>query len=443
MTLKVDYYTSLLRAVGGLDRDAYAARGAIYEREHKALMRLLFSADPPHSQAEIEKEQLAFRDAVRRVEFGDDEHQIPLVPLGESHQVFPPRAAPLAAAPASVIPLPATRTTATPATVRRATVLPAPGPAIPATAPPAPAAPAIASPAIAPPTPARVPELDWSSAEPPVDPQDDPADEIDPRQSASAVEPELALEPDAIRPAAPGVERDHAARKRKPISGLLLRRAVLAVVLLGLGAVGYGYATGDLDLPWLTELVGDGTLLQLGREPDAQQAIVIDGDVSNPDAIRAAGKAVWRLRTESAEAPGAATTTVLQLDLEIPQRRLAMTMSMRREAAGSAMSHLIELRFLREDRAPDGDIANIGGLFMTTAEWTRRAPLSGRVVRVAPGVFLFGLAGLETDREQNLRSLQELAWMVIPLAYRNGARGFLAVEKGAAGERVINEVLAK
>ena len=55
MALKVDYYTSLLRAVGDLDRDAYAARGAIYEREHKALMRLLYSADPPRSEAEIER----------------------------------------------------------------------------------------------------------------------------------------------------------------------------------------------------------------------------------------------------------------------------------------------------------------------------------------------------------------------------------------------------
>jgi hypothetical protein len=273
MALKVDYYASLLRAVSGLDRDD-AARGAIYEREHKALLRLLFSADPPRSEVEIESEQLAFREAVRKVEFGDDEHQISLVPLGESHQVVPTRAAP--------------------------------GPAIPA----------IAS-AIAPPTLPRAPERAWS-AQPPVDPQDDPAEEIDPGQSAATVDSKLALAPDSIRPAAPGVDSDHAARKprHKPI----LRRAVLAVVLLGLGAVGYGYATGDLDLPWLTELVGDGTLLQLGRDPNAQQAIVIDGDVGNPDAARAAGKAVWRMRTEAAEAQDAATTTVLQLDLEIPER---------------------------------------------------------------------------------------------------------------------------
>src|SRR3954454_22538036 len=95
MALKVDYYTSLLRAVGDLDRDAYAARGAIYEREHKALMRLLFSADPPRSEAEIEREQAAFREAVRRVEFGNDENDITLAPFS-----VPPRPIPVPSATA-------------------------------------------------------------------------------------------------------------------------------------------------------------------------------------------------------------------------------------------------------------------------------------------------------------------------------------------------------
>ena len=68
--------------------------------------------------------------------------------------------------------------------------------------------------------------------------------------------------------------------------------------------------------------------------------------------------------------------------------------------------------------------------------------LTGRVMRVAPGVFLFGLVGSDSDREQNLRYLKELAWFDIPLIYRNGFGWRPAVEKGAAGERAINEALA-
>src|SRR5262249_56120202 len=71
MLLKVDHYTSLARAVGRLDRDSYEARGAIYDRALAALVKRLNAAEPPYAQADIDMELLAFREAVRRVEFGD------------------------------------------------------------------------------------------------------------------------------------------------------------------------------------------------------------------------------------------------------------------------------------------------------------------------------------------------------------------------------------
>jgi hypothetical protein len=75
MLLKVDHYTSLARAVGRLDRDSYEARGAIYDRALAALVKRLNAADPPYAQADIDMELLAFREAVRRVEFGDLDEQ--------------------------------------------------------------------------------------------------------------------------------------------------------------------------------------------------------------------------------------------------------------------------------------------------------------------------------------------------------------------------------
>ena len=56
-----------------------------------------------------------------------------------------------------------------------------------------------------------------------------------------------------------------------------------------------------------------------------------------------------------------------------------------------------------------------------------------------PGVFLFGLAGNKKAREDNLRILRELTWMDIPIGYQNGLQALLAIEKGAAGERAINQ----
>jgi hypothetical protein len=105
------------------------------------------------------------------------------------------------------------------------------------------------------------------------------------------------------------------------------------------------------------------------------------------------------------------------------------------------MTHLFEFRFLRDDKEPDPDIVNIAAPFTTTAEMERPNILVGQVVNVTPGVFLFGLSGEAAARERNLRNLQDLPWIGIPIGYRNGVAGLLVVEKGVDGQRAISEAL--
>src|SRR5215472_16683434 len=69
MPQKVNYYAVLSRAVSTLERDAFGARGAIYDREHRAMLRRLALADPRCTEEEIAEEEQAFRDAIRRIEF--------------------------------------------------------------------------------------------------------------------------------------------------------------------------------------------------------------------------------------------------------------------------------------------------------------------------------------------------------------------------------------
>jgi hypothetical protein len=116
---------------------------------------------------------------------------------------------------------------------------------------------------------------------------------------------------------------------------------------------------------------------------------------------------------------------------------------MRREPAGSSMSHLFEIRFVGDDGQPDRDISNIAGIVMTSADMSRPSSLAGHVVNVTPGVFMLGLSGLPNDREQNLRRLTEFPWAGIPFSYRNGSAGVLTFEKGDAGNKIINEALSR
>ena len=105
------------------------------------------------------------------------------------------------------------------------------------------------------------------------------------------------------------------------------------------------------------------------------------------------------------------------------------------------MSHLFEIRFIGADRQIDPDITSIAGIVMTSADMTRPDSLTGHVVTVKPGVFIFGLSGLPNDREQNMRRLTEFPWIGIPISYSNGAGGVIAFEKGEEGDKVINEAL--
>jgi hypothetical protein len=72
MGLDLDPYTVLSRAVASIDRDSYAVRFAIYDKEHKLLLQRLASASPTLSNADIAREEQAFRDAIRKIEFGDN-----------------------------------------------------------------------------------------------------------------------------------------------------------------------------------------------------------------------------------------------------------------------------------------------------------------------------------------------------------------------------------
>jgi hypothetical protein len=90
MLPNVDHFTPLSRAVASIDRDSYAARFAVYDREYQALLRRLTTADSPVSDADIAREQQAFRDAVRRIEFADADDEPTLVPQDEPVAEAPP-----------------------------------------------------------------------------------------------------------------------------------------------------------------------------------------------------------------------------------------------------------------------------------------------------------------------------------------------------------------
>src|SRR5882672_5292304 len=171
----------------------------------------------------------------------------------------------------------------------------------------------------------------------------------------------------------------------------------------------------------------------------AQRVVLYEEDPNDPQGKRFVGSAIWRTESVS-PGPGQAAEVAVRADVEIPERRIAMTWSLRRNSDPNLpASHTVEIMFRLPQDFPSGGVSNVPGILMKQAEQSRGTPLSGLAVKVTTGFFLIGLSSTEGDRERNVQLLKERAWFDIPVVYGNNRRAILALEKGTPGERAFEE----
>ena len=389
MVQRVDYYTLLSRAVESLERDAYAARGVVYDREHKALLKRLISSPAPCTDADIAREERAFRDAIRRIEFPDHGVQAPSTPRREPQAAWPGSSRDKARA------------------LRRESP--------------------------------RPPAVDPERA-PPGEPGRESGRE--PRQRRDAGYEETNRRPfglEAQRRTTQQEEPNQNGEERKSRSLVRLATVYLLVTaaVLGAGALGYAYLVGAIDLSGFSGFsLGSGQAV-----PPSQRAILYEGGQGGGTGRPVEGKAVWRTRTET---NGGKPDTIVTLDAEIPDQHIALTMTLSHIGdAGASMSHLLEMRFAKPEELPFGGISRISNIAMKGAETGSGESLVGTSINIAPGHFMFGLLGVEDVVRQNVQRLRTQNWLDITLIFANGAAYTLTIEKGASGERAVNEALAK
>ena len=168
----------------------------------------------------------------------------------------------------------------------------------------------------------------------------------------------------------------------------------------------------------------------------AQKVVLYEEDPADPNGKRFVGSAIWRTETVT-PGPGQPAELAIRADVEVPERKLAMTWSLRRNTdKGLPASHTVEIMFKLPTDFPSGGISNVPGILMKQAEQTRGVPLAGLAVKVTNGFYLIGLSNVDTDRERNLQLLKERGWFDIPVVYNNNRRAILAMEKGSPGDRV-------
>ncbi len=190
--------------------------------------------------------------------------------------------------------------------------------------------------------------------------------------------------------------------------------------------------------PKIADRVGQSNLTDQ-IAPIAQRVVLYDEDPAEPKGKQYTGTVVWRLEPIKG-ANNQPSDLAIRADVDIPDRKMKMTMSFRRNTdTALPASHTAELTFVFAGEAGANPVSNVPGILMKSNEQARGTPLAGLAVKVTDGFFLVGLSNVEADRVRNLQLLKERSWFDVPLVYSNQRRAIIAIEKGAPGERAFNE----
>ncbi len=174
----------------------------------------------------------------------------------------------------------------------------------------------------------------------------------------------------------------------------------------------------------------------------AQKVVLYEEDQTNPNGTQFVGSAVWRTE-RVAPGPGQKPDVVVRAEVEIPEQKVSMRLSLRRnDDKQLPASHTVEIVFTLPPDFLHGGISNIPGILMKQGETTRGVPLNGVVVKVTTNFFLIGLSSVDVDMQRNVQLLKERSWFDIPVVYGDGKRAIIAIEKGTPGERAFTEAFA-
>jgi hypothetical protein len=176
--------------------------------------------------------------------------------------------------------------------------------------------------------------------------------------------------------------------------------------------------------------------------PVGQRVVLYEEDPADPQGKRYAGSAIWRMDTGSNK-PGLAPELAIRADVTIPERRMAMTWSLRRNTEKEAPpSYTIETMFNLPADIQGGGIANVPGILMKHSEQARGTVLAGLAVKVMNGYFIIEVSADDSNAQRNEQLLKDGSWFDIPIVYTNGMRAILAMEKGSQGDRIFAEAFS-
>jgi len=160
-------------------------------------------------------------------------------------------------------------------------------------------------------------------------------------------------------------------------------------------------------------------------------------------ATSANGTVAWSLLHE--KSPEGINDTVLRGELTIPDRDIVMRMTVRpNHDAGIPAVYLVELMFVVPENFEGTAIDNISPLmFKATRQSTGQELQDTRVYKIGDNVFIITLNTPQNSRnpqlQRNIALIEQLPWLSMNVAYKNGRIGEFTFGKGDNGEALFKQ----
>jgi hypothetical protein len=160
---------------------------------------------------------------------------------------------------------------------------------------------------------------------------------------------------------------------------------------------------------------------------------------SAPTAIE--GTVSWSLQREPGPNGGPAEP-VVQGRITVPGRGLTALLTVKKNSDSSLpASHLIEIVFAVPPDFEGGAIDSVLRIAMKQTEQDRGNALVAVPAKITDDFHMIALNDFPDAQRTNLELLRTRNWIDIPLAYRNGRRALLTLQKGPEGVKAFDEAI--
>lgn len=152
------------------------------------------------------------------------------------------------------------------------------------------------------------------------------------------------------------------------------------------------------------------------------------------------GSVSWSLQREAGA--NGRQEPVVQGRINVPGRGLTALLTFKRNTDPSLpASHLVEIVFAVPPDFEGGAIESVQRIAMKASEQDRGNALIAVPAKITDDFHMIALNDFPDARTTNLELLRSRNWIDIPIAYRNGRRALLTLQKGPEGERAFNDAI--